>query len=99
MVQKVFFKLKERFMGMKLYNMIACIASAIMLVVILIMGIVLHIGKNSLPDQLMAKRWSEKEDVAQISCFYAADANMTEQSIVEMQYNLEKKLQEHQKLK
>lgn len=94
MVQKVFFKLKERFMGMKLYNMIACIASAIMVVAILIMGIVLHIGKNSLPDQLMAKRWSEKEDVAQISCFYAADANMTEQSIAEMQYNLEKKLQE-----
>lgn len=94
MIQKVFLKLKERFMGMRLYNIIACIISVVMLATVLILGITLHVGKNALPDQLMAKRWSEKNDVAQISCFYAADAYMTEQSIAEMRYNLEKKLQE-----
>ncbi len=94
MIKKVFFKGKERFTGMKLYHFIACIVSAMMLVAIFIMGCILHSGKNSLPDQLMAKRWSEKDDVAQISCFYATDAYMTDQSIARLRYNLEKKLLE-----
>lgn len=94
MIQKVFFNLKERFVGMGLYNIIACIVTVCMLATVLILGVILHFGKNSLPDQLMAKRWSEKSDVAQISCFYAADAYITAQGIEEMRYNLEKKLQE-----
>lgn len=94
MIQKVFLQLKERFMGMRLYNIIVLVLTICMLIAILVMGIVLHVGKNSLPDQLMASRWSKEDDVAQISCFYSKEAYVTEDSIGQMRYNLEKKMQE-----
>lgn len=94
MIQKVFFKLKERFVGMGLYNIITLSLTICMLIAILVLGIVLHIGKNALPDQLMAGRWSKEGDVAQVSCFYSKEAYVTEDSIGQMRYNLERKMQE-----
>lgn len=94
MLKKVFFKIKERFVGMGLYKCIVLVLTFVMLVAISVCGIILHVGKNSLPDQLMASRWSEEKDVAQISCFYSEKAYLTESSIDEMRYHLETKLQE-----
>jgi len=42
----------------------------------------------SLPDQNMTKRWSEKEDVAHISCFFSPDANVTEDTLRQFEYEL-----------
>lgn len=94
MIKEVFFRVKERLIKIGLFNCIIWGLTLCMLIVIGIMGIVLHLGRNSLPDQLMANRWSDKKDVAQISCFYSKEACVTESSIEEMRYLLSKKLQE-----
>ena len=94
MIKEVFLRTKERLMEIGLFKCIILGLTLCMLIAIGILGIVLQIGKNSLPDQLMAKRWSDKKDVAQISCFYSEEAFMTENSIEEMRYMLDRKLQE-----
>lgn len=94
MMKKVFFSIKERFERIGLLRSIILCLTVCMLIAVGVLGIILHVGKNSLPDQLMARRWSDKRDVAQISCFYSDDAFMTEQNIEEMRYLLSKKLQE-----
>lgn len=94
MIKEVFFRIRERLMKIGLLKCIILFATICMLIAIAVLGIILFVGKNSLQDQLMAKRWSDKKDVAQISCFYSAEANMTENSIEEMRYLLSKKLQE-----
>lgn len=94
MIKEVFFRIKERLMQIGLFKTIVLFLTFIMLITVAVLGIVLQVGKNSLEDQLMAKRWSIKKDVAQISCFYSQDAFMTEDSIEEMRYLLSKKLQE-----
>ncbi len=94
MMKKVFFWIKERLERIGLLKCIIMCLTVCMLIAVGVLGIVLQVGKNSLPDQLMAERWSDKKDVAQISCFYSEDAFMTEQSIEEMRYLLSKKLQE-----
>lgn len=94
MFKKVFFMIKERFEKFSLFQYIVLGLTVCMLIAIGVLTIVLQVGKNSLPDQLMADRWSEDGDVAQISCFYSGDAYMTESSIDELRYQLETKLQE-----
>lgn len=94
MITEVFFRIKERLMKIGLVKCIILFLTVCMLITIGILGIILAVGKHSLPDQLMAERWSDKKDVAQISCFYSQDAFMTETGIEEMRYLLSKKLQE-----
>ena len=94
MIKEVFFELKERLMKIGFWKCMILFLTVGMLIAIGILEIILIVGKNSLPDQLMAKRWSDKKDVAQISCFYSEDAFITEESIEEMHYLLDKKLQE-----
>ncbi len=94
MLKKVFFIIKERFEKLGLFHCIVLGLTACMLIAIGVLAIVLHVGKNSLLDQLMASRWSADSDVAQISCFYSDDAFLTESSIEEIRYHLETKLQE-----
>lgn len=49
---------------------------------------------SSLTDQNMAQRWSKDGGVAQISCFFSADANVTEDTLKEFEYNLDNYLLE-----
>ena len=77
MIKEVFFRIKERLMQIGLFKTIVLFLTFIMLITVAVLGIVLQVGKNSMEDQLMAKRWSMKKDVAQISCFYSQDAFMT----------------------
>ena len=42
----------------------------------------------------MAGRWSEKKDVAQISCFFSSKAEVTEDTIQSFEYSLKNVLQE-----
>lgn len=49
---------------------------------------------SSLSDQNMAERWNKDGGVAQISCFFSANANVTEDTLREFEFNLENYLQE-----
>ena len=42
----------------------------------------------------MAGRWSEKKDVAQVSCFFSSKAEVTEDTIQSFEYSLKNVLQE-----
>ena len=94
MLKEVFLQIKKRLMKIGLFKCMILFLTVCMLIAVGILGVILYVGRNSLPDQLMAKRWSDKKDVAQISCFYSEDAFITEDSIEEMRYLLNKKLQE-----
>lgn len=52
-----------------------------------------HLG-NAQTAQQMASRWSGKKDVARVSCFFSANANMTIDTIEEFEHSLEGALQE-----
>lgn len=94
MIKKVFFSVKKCFERIKWYHLIVMILTVCMLIAVLVLGIVLHLGSHSLPDQLMSQRWSKENDAAQVSCFYSEEAYLTEDNILEMRYLLEKELQE-----
>jgi len=49
---------------------------------------------SSLQEQQMAERWSKDGGVAQVSCFFAADAGVTEEGIRMFEHSLEGALQE-----
>lgn len=59
----------------------------------LLVGIVLCIISNSLAggllEQHMASRWSEDNDVSQVSCFFSREASITEDSIISFEHNLD----------
>lgn len=42
--------------------------------------------------QTMAERWSEKKDVAQISCFFSVNAGITEDRIIEFEHSIDSAL-------
>lgn len=63
------------------------------LVFLILLGLTRHMAQ-SLDDQNMAERWSEEGDVAQISCFFSADAMVTEDTLREFEYKLDGFLQE-----
>lgn len=44
---------------------------------------------NTLPEQQMAERWSEKKDVAQVSCFFSPNAQISEERIQEFEHSLD----------
>ncbi len=45
-------------------------------------------------EQHMASRWSKEGGVAQVSCFFSAETNVTEDTLQEFEYNLQNYLQE-----
>ena len=49
---------------------------------------------GGLKSQQMASRWSEKRDVAQISCFFAAGSNVTPDTFVAFEHGLDSALME-----
>lgn len=50
--------------------------------------------RSALDDQQMAKRWSDKGNVAQISCFFSPNSYVTEDSIQEFEHTLDRVLTE-----
>lgn len=75
-------------------KLILGITGGVSLVVFLVLLAVTNHMVVSLSDQNMAMRWSEKGDVAHISCFFSADANVTEDTLQQFEYELVKFLQE-----
>ena len=67
-------------------------------VVSFLLFLLLFVWSNHLANmqdaQQMAGRWSEKGDVAQISCFFSSKAEVTEDTIKSFEYSLKNVLQE-----
>lgn len=57
-----------------------CSAVVSFLLFLLLLGWTNHLA-NTQDAQQMAGRWSEKKDVAQISCFFSSKAEVTEDTI------------------
>lgn len=64
------------------------------LVIGIVLGIVSKALSNHLLPQQMADRWSEEGDVAQISCFFSVDAQVTPDAIESFQHSLDNALVE-----
>lgn len=63
------------------------------LVFLILWGVTGYLA-NALSDQNMAERWSEDGGVAQVSCFFSKDANVTEDTLQEFEHNLDSYLLE-----
>ncbi|MBR1931827.1 MAG: ABC transporter permease [Lachnospiraceae bacterium] len=70
------------------------ISGGISFVCFLLLGLVCRHMSHSLEEQQMAARWSEKKDVAQISCFFSPDAQVSVDSIEEFEHSLDNALKE-----
>lgn len=64
------------------------------LVIGTVLSIVISVLSDNLLPQQMAERWSEEKDVAQISCFFSVDAEVSEDSIETFEHNLDNALVE-----
>lgn len=47
-----------------------------------------HLGGTQ-DSQNMAERWSEKKDVAQVSCFFSVNSGITEDRIIEFEHSID----------
>ena len=50
-----------------------------------------HLAKEQ-ESQTMAERWSEKKDVAQVSCFFSVNSGITEDRIIEFEHTIDSAL-------
>lgn len=75
-------------------KLLLCLSGAISFVIFLILLGVSNLMAASQESQQMAERWSEKGDVAQVSCFFSTNAGITADSIEEFEHSLDSALQE-----
>ena len=75
-------------------KLLLSISGAISFVVFLILFAVTGHMAQEQESQQMADRWSEKKDVAQVSCFFSPNASVTVDSIEEFEHSLNSVLQE-----
>lgn len=62
-------------------------------VFLILLLIIRHIG-GSLDDQQMAERWSKDGGVAQVSCFFSVDSQVSEEEIETFEHSVDSKLAE-----
>lgn len=60
---------------------------------LILLGVSNHMA-GALKEQQMAARWSEEKNVAQISCFFSPNAQMSEDGILAFEHSLDSALQE-----
>lgn len=58
------------------------------LIFLILLFVAGHI-ERSLPEQNAAERWSSEGDASQVSCFFSADAHMTEDRLIGFQYSID----------
>lgn len=64
------------------------------LVVGILLGIIIDAFSDNLLPQGMAERWSKEKDVAQVSCFFSVDAQVTPDTIESFEHGLDSALVE-----
>ena len=70
------------------------ISAAASFVVFLILLLVTNNLAGGLSDQQMAKRWSDQNDVAQVSCFFSVNAGINQDRIQEFEHSIDGALAE-----
>ncbi len=75
-------------------KIILCILALLSFLLFLILNGIAQSKAGSLKEQCMAERWSDKKDVAQISCFFSQYACKDKDSILEFEHILDKALVE-----
>lgn len=68
------------------------ISGAISFVIYVILLLVINHMANSRTDQQMAKRWSDDGGVAQVSCFFSVDSDITRDRIEEFEHSIDSAL-------
>ena len=75
-------------------RMLSGIIGAVSLLIFLFLWGVTDHMTSSLEDQNMAERWSKTGGVAQVSCFFSADASVTGDTLEEFEYHMTNYLKE-----
>lgn len=68
------------------------ISGGISFLIFLVLLIVINHMIAGQDSQQMAKRWSEKDNVAQVSCFFSVDAEITKDDILMFEHNIDSAL-------
>lgn len=81
-------------MGIRMKKLLLSVSGAVSFVIFLILlGVTNHLG-NSQDSQRMASRWSERKDMAQVSCFFSSNAALSIDRIEDFEHSMEKALLE-----
>lgn len=78
-------------MKKKCILMLSVVVSLLLFILLAVVSVVMA---DKLESQQMAKRWSEKSDVAQVSCFFSVNANISPEALEEFAHSVDSKLQE-----
>lgn len=70
------------------------ISGAVSLLVFLVLLLISNHMAGSLREQQMAERWSQENDVAQVSCFFSVDAGITEDRLKEFEHGMDSALKD-----
>lgn len=76
------------------YRLVVLILTFLLLSCLGGITVYLEYQKQSLPDQLAAKRWSKEEDYAHLSYFFSGRLNVAQEQVKSTRYQMEKALQE-----
>lgn len=75
-------------------RLVLLISGGISFLIFLILLLAARSVGRSQDSQLMAERWSDKNDVAQVSCFFSVNAPLSEDSIEEFEHSIDGAIQE-----
>lgn len=75
-------------------RLVLLISGGVSFLIFLILFLVARSVGRSQDSQLMAERWSDKKDVAQISCFFSVNAPLSEDAIEEFEHSIDGAIQE-----
>lgn len=84
-------KMKKAFSARQLIWSITCVASLLLFGILAVISNRIIVGQET---QQMAKRWSQKDDVAQVSCFFSVNTGITQDSLEEFEHSVDSALEE-----
>ena len=79
-------------MGQTMKKLVLGISGGISFLIFLVLFIVIQSMISGQDTQRMAKRWSDEDDVSQVSCFFAADAEVTEDTVLSFEHSIDSAL-------
>lgn len=86
--------MKKRKKSLSVKHIVLGIACLVSLGIYEILGLISDSMIQKLETQQAAQRWSEQEDVAQVSCFFSVNARVTQDTLEEFSYSVDSALEE-----
>ncbi len=86
--------MKIRIKNITLRQIVCCVIGMVSFLLFLGLTWFASYKAKSLPEQQMAERWSEEGEAAQISCFFSQGTEVTKETFLAFEAQLEKALQE-----